>query len=65
MAIIPRWRFMSDDAKAITKRTAISAVVVVLALLIFRGLLPWIFGGLLLGGFGKQLINRIYKFFTD
>lgn len=46
MAIIPRWRFMSDDAKAITKRTAISAVVVVLALLIFRGLLPWILGGL-------------------
>ncbi|WP_295456551.1 hypothetical protein [Synechococcus sp. UW140] len=46
MAIIPRWRFMSDDAKAITKCTAISAVAVVLALLIFRGLLPWIFGGL-------------------
>lgn len=46
MAIIPRWRFMSDEAKAIAKRTAISTVVVIFALLIFRALLPWVFGGL-------------------
>lgn len=41
MALIPRWRFMTDEAKALTKRTAVSALVVVLVLLLFRALLPW------------------------
>lgn len=42
MALVPRWRFMSDEAKALTKRTAISAGVLLLVLLVFRGLLPWV-----------------------
>lgn len=42
MSLLPRWRFMTDEAKALTKRTAISAGVVVLALLVFRALLPWL-----------------------
>ena len=40
--LIPRWRFMSEEAKALTRRTALSAAVVVLALLLFRALLPWV-----------------------
>jgi hypothetical protein len=42
MPLLPRWRFMTDEAKALAKRTAISAGVVVLALLVFRALLPWL-----------------------
>ncbi len=42
MPLLPRWRFMTDEAKALTKRTAISVGVVVLALLVFRALLPWL-----------------------
>jgi hypothetical protein len=41
MSLIPRWRFMTDEAKALTKRTAVSAGVVLLVLLVFRALLPW------------------------
>ena len=32
MPLIPRWRFMTDEAKALTKRTAVSAGVVLLVL---------------------------------
>jgi hypothetical protein len=32
---------MTDEAKAMTKRTAVSAGVVLLVLLVFRTLLPW------------------------
>ena len=41
MSLVPRWRFMTDEAKALTKRTAVSAGVVLLVLLVFRALLPW------------------------
>jgi hypothetical protein len=41
MALLPRWRYMTDEAKALTKRSAVSALVVLLVLLIFRSLLPW------------------------
>jgi hypothetical protein len=33
---------MTDEAQALTKRTAVSAGVVVLVLLVFRALLPWV-----------------------
>ena len=42
MALLPRWRFMTDEAKALTKRTAVSAGVVLLALFVFRALVPWV-----------------------
>ena len=42
MALIPRWRHMTDDAKALTKRVAVSALVVFGALLLLRALLPWV-----------------------
>lgn len=41
MALLPRWRYMTDEAKALTKRSAVSALVVLLVLLVFRSLLPW------------------------
>jgi hypothetical protein len=33
---------MTDEAKSMTKRTAVSAGVVLLVLLVFRALLPWV-----------------------
>jgi hypothetical protein len=42
MPLLPRWRFMTDEAKALTKRTAVSAVVVLAALVLLRALLPWV-----------------------
>jgi hypothetical protein len=33
---------MTDEAKALTKRTAVTAGVVLLVLLEFRALLPWV-----------------------
>jgi hypothetical protein len=42
MALIPRWRFMTDEAKALTKRTGISALAVLLVWLVFRSLVPWV-----------------------
>jgi hypothetical protein len=42
MSLVPRWRYMTDEAKALTKRSAVSAGVVLLVLLLFRGLLPWV-----------------------
>jgi hypothetical protein len=46
MALIPRWRFMTDEAKALTKRTAVSAGVLLVVVVLFRALLPWILLGL-------------------
>ena len=42
MALIPRWRYMTNDAKALTKRVAVSALVLFGALLLLRALLPWV-----------------------
>ena len=47
MALLPRWRFMTDEAKAITKRVAVSAVVIVVALVLLRALLPWVVLGVI------------------
>jgi uncharacterized membrane protein YqjE len=46
MALIPRLRFMSDEAKALTKRTAVSLLVVLLVAVVFRALLLWALLGL-------------------
>ena len=42
MSLVPRWRYMTDEAKALTKRTAVSALAVLLVLLVFRALVPWV-----------------------
>lgn len=42
MPLLPRWRFMTDEAKALTKRTAVSALVLLLVLMVFRALVPWV-----------------------
>ena len=47
MPLLPRWRFMTDEAKAVTKRVAVSAVVIVVALVLLRALLPWVVLGVI------------------
>lgn len=42
MPLLPRWRYMTDEAKALTRRTAVSALVVLAVLLVLRPLLPWV-----------------------
>ena len=42
MSLVPRWRYMTDEVKVLTKRTAVSALVVLLVLLVFRALVPWV-----------------------
>ena len=57
MALVPRWRYMTDDAKALTRRSAVSAALVQVALLLLRGLLPWVALGLA-GWWIWKAINR-------
>ncbi len=42
MSLVPRWEVMTDEAKAITKRIAVSALVLLFALWIVRSLIPWV-----------------------
>lgn len=42
MTLLPRWHLMTDEAKAIIKRTAVSALLILLVVLIFRALVPWV-----------------------
>jgi hypothetical protein len=46
MPLLPRWRFMTPEAKALTRRLAVSAGVILLALLLVRSLIPWLLLGL-------------------
>jgi len=41
MPLLPRWRFMTEQSKALTRRFAISGGLLILALQVFRALLPW------------------------
>ncbi len=42
MSLVPRWEVMTDEAKAIAKRIAVSALLVLLALWLVRALIPWV-----------------------
>ena len=42
MALLPRWRYMTEESKALVKRTAVSLLVLLLAVTLLRALLPWV-----------------------
>ena len=42
MALLPRWQYMTEESKALVKRTAVSVLVLFLAALLLRALLPWV-----------------------
>ena len=48
MALLPRWQYMTDESKALVKRTAVSVLVLFLAALLLRALLPWLLLALML-----------------
>lgn len=55
MPLLPRWRYMTDEAKALTRRTAVSALVLLVTLLLLRALLPWVVLALALWWIWKSL----------
>ena len=42
MALIPRWQYMTDESKALVKRGAVSLLLVFVAVIVLRALLPWV-----------------------
>jgi hypothetical protein len=42
MSLVPRWEVMTNEAKALTKRIAVSALVLLLAFWIVKALIPWV-----------------------
>jgi hypothetical protein len=57
MALLPRWQFMTDEAKALTRRMAVSALVLLVAVLLLRALLPWVILAVVLWWLWKA-VNR-------
>ena len=47
MPLIPRWRYMTDDSKALVKHGAVSLLVVFVAVIVLRALLPWVLLGVI------------------
>ena len=47
MALLPRWRYMTPEAKAMVRQTAVSVGLVVIGLILLRALIPWIVLGLI------------------
>ena len=41
MALIPRWQYMTEESKALVKRGVVSLLVLLVAVLVLRALLPW------------------------
>ena len=42
MALLPRWQYMTDESKALVKRSVVSVLVLLVAALVLRALLPWV-----------------------
>ena len=42
MSLIPRWQYMTEESKALVKRAALSLLVVFIAVVVLRALLPWV-----------------------
>jgi len=42
MALIPRWQFMTDEAKTLTKRLGVSALLLFVSVVLLRAMLPWV-----------------------
>ena len=47
MSLIPRWQYMTDESKALVKRCAVSLLIVFVAVIVLRALLPWVLLGVI------------------
>ncbi len=41
MPLLPRWRYMTPEAKVLSRKVGVSTAVVLLGLVLLRSLLPW------------------------
>ena len=57
MALIPRWRYMTPEAKSMVQQTTLSVGLIVVGLLLLRALLPWIVLGLIAWWLWKMLMR--------
>jgi hypothetical protein len=57
MALVPRWQYMTDESKALTKRLAISGAILVISLIVVRALLPWVIAALVVWWLWKLVIK--------
>ena len=57
MALIPRWKYMTPEAKALSKKIGIGLTILVVIIWLFKGLLPWFIGGLILIWFIKSWLK--------
>lgn len=58
MALLPRWRYMTDESKALVKRTAVSLLVLLIAVTLLRSLLPWVLLAVIVWFLWSWLIRR-------
>jgi hypothetical protein len=42
MALIPRWQYMTPESKSLVKRVGVSVLVLLVASVVLRALLPWV-----------------------
>ncbi len=42
MALIPRWQYMTPKSKSLVKRVGVSVLVLLVASVVLRALLPWV-----------------------
>ena len=47
MPLTPRWQYMTDESKALVKRGTISLLIVFVAVVVLRALLPWVLLGVI------------------
>ena len=47
MSLIPRWQYMTDESKALVKRGAVSLLIVFVAVIVLRAILPWVLLGVI------------------
>jgi len=57
MALLPRWQYMTEESKALVKRAAVSVLVLFLAAILLRALLPWVLLALIIW-LGWSWMNR-------
>ena len=58
MALLPRWHYMTDESKALVKRTAVGLLVLLIAVTLLRSLLPWVLLAVIVWFLWSWLIRR-------
>ncbi|WP_353292439.1 hypothetical protein [Synechococcus sp. M16CYN] len=57
MALIPRWKYMTDGSKSIIRNAVVSALVIFIGLTVFRAFFNWIVLAMIIWA-GWKFLNR-------